>query len=203
MTVTRQGVKFARQDNPGAVAFVDTGRQIKDYGQEDASILAALQLALQKWGGVQVSGTDEYKRRCAELAVKNGIRIVNPELQGVIKEAQEQKARESSMSIFTMAKVLGQKALGERMIIVTSAYEGKEYSGTLLGVLEKDGFFYAAQHFGDNHIILHDVELGDLSALKALLGQEIWITSGNGRIENVVVSRSRSEIQTRNRGRSR
>jgi hypothetical protein len=91
MTVTRQGVKFVHQDNPEAVAFIDTGRLIKVYGQEDASILAALQLAQQKWGGVHVNGTGNYKRRCAELAVKNGIRIVNPELQDYIKELEREK----------------------------------------------------------------------------------------------------------------
>jgi hypothetical protein len=203
MIATRDGVKFAHQDNQDAVAFIDVGRLIKVYDQDNASLLAALQLAQQKWGGVQVNGSDDYKRKCAELAAKNGIRIANPELQNVIKEAQEQKARDSSMSVFAMAKVLGQKMLGEQMIIVTSAYEGKEYNGTLLGVLEKDGFFYAAQHFGDNHIILHDAEPCDVSALKTFIGQKIELTSNDGRIENLVDCRSRIETRERNRGWSR
>jgi hypothetical protein len=127
MTVTRQGVKFAHQDNPGAVAFVDTGRLIKVYGQEDASILAALQLAQQKWGAVQVNGTDEYKRRCTELAVKNGIRIVNPELQNVQQEIQAKISRESSMSIHAMARELAQKILRKPVMIVTNAFDGRGY----------------------------------------------------------------------------
>jgi hypothetical protein len=86
MTVTRQGVKFARQDKPGAVAFIDVGRVIKVYDQGDSSLLASLRLAQQKWGGVQVNGTNEYKRRCAELAALHGIRLTNPELQGVMKQ---------------------------------------------------------------------------------------------------------------------
>jgi hypothetical protein len=45
-----------------------------------------LQLAQEKWGGVKLNGSDEYKRRCAEIAASNGIRITNPELQGLIKE---------------------------------------------------------------------------------------------------------------------
>jgi ribosomal protein S10 len=91
MTVTKQGVKFASQDKPGAVAFVDIGRVIKVYDHSDRSILAALQLAQSKWGGVQVSGSDEYKRKCAELAAKNGIRIANPELRDYMKELERKK----------------------------------------------------------------------------------------------------------------
>jgi hypothetical protein len=203
MTVTRQGVKFAHQGNPETVAFIDTGRLIKVYDQEGASILAALQLAQSKWGGVQVNGTDDYKRRCAELAVKNGIRIVNPELQSVQQEIQAKISRESSMSIYAMARELAQKALREPVMIVTNAREGREYSGLLLGVLEKNGYFYAAQSIGGNHVILHDADPSDLPVLEVLTGQEIELTSDNGRIQGIVDSISRTERLERNRGWSR
>jgi hypothetical protein len=203
MSVTRLGVKFASRDNPEVVAFIDAGRAIKVYDQEDSSLLAALQLAQQKWGGVQVNGTDEYKHRCAELAVKNGIRVVNPELQSIQQEIREKISRESSMSVHAMARVLSKKLLGEQMIIVTNATDGKEYSGPLLGILEKNGYFYAAQHLGENHIILHDADRNDLPALKVLVGQEVEITSGNGSILNILDSRSLSKRLERNRGWSR
>ena len=89
------------------------------------------------------------------------------------------------------------------MIIVTNASDGKEYSGMLLGVLEKNGYFYAAQYLGDNHIVLHDADPNDLPALNALIGQEVEIMSDNGQIQNIVGSRSRSEQLKRNRGWSR
>jgi hypothetical protein len=196
-------VKFASQDNPETVAFIDVGRVIKVYDQDDTSLLAALQLAQQKWGGVQVNGTDEYKRRCAELAVKNGILVVNHELQSDQQEMLGKISSESSMSAHAMARVLGKKLLGEQMIIVTNASEGKEYSGPLLGILEKNGYFYAAQHFGDNHIILHDADPSDLPALKALIGQDVEIISDNGCIYNIADSQSRSERLERNRSWSR
>jgi hypothetical protein len=104
------------------------------------------------------------------------------------------------MSVHAMARVLGKKALGDQMIIVTNASDGKEYSGLLLGILEKNGYFYAAQHLGDNHIVLHDADRNDLSVLKALIGQEIGITNDNGHIENIIDSRSRFERLERNRG---
>jgi hypothetical protein len=203
MTVTRQGVKFARQDNPEAMAFIDVGCVIKVYNQENDSLLAALRLAQSKWGGVQVNGTDDYKRRCAELAAKNGIRVANPELQSIQQEIRERKTHENSMSISAMARELGQKTLGEQMIIVTSAFDGRNYSGALLGVLEKNGHFYAAQCIGENHIILHNANPSDLPTLKALIGQKVEITSGNGHIKGIVDSRCRAERFERNRGWSR
>ncbi|MDR1622238.1 MAG: hypothetical protein LBS00_07675 [Synergistaceae bacterium] len=98
MTVTKQGVKFTSQDKPGAVAFIDVGRVIKVYDQGDSSLLASLRLAQSKWSGVQLNGTEAYKRKCAEIATKNGIRITNPELRGYIKELEcgEKAARQKT-----------------------------------------------------------------------------------------------------------
>jgi hypothetical protein len=108
MTVTKQGVKFAHQDphqdNPEVVAFIDAGRVIKVYNQEDASLLAALRLAQEKWGDVKINGTDEYKMKCAEIAAKNGIRVVNPELAGIVREF-ERKAQ-PPMSVEAARKVI-------------------------------------------------------------------------------------------------
>jgi hypothetical protein len=191
MTVTSRGVQFASQNKPDAVAFVDVGRVIKVYDQGDDSLLAALQLAQAKWGGVQLNGTDEYKRRCLELAVSNGIRVANPELQSALQEEQAKLSRESSMSIFAQAHELGKKAYGKPVPIVTSAGEGKEYSGLLLGVIEKEGRLYAAQCLLGEHIFLHQVSRDDLSTLRALTGQDVYLTSGGGRIQSLVESRSR------------
>ncbi|WP_086381916.1 TraI/MobA(P) family conjugative relaxase [Caballeronia sordidicola] len=70
-----------------AVAFVDKGREIEVYdSHSDDSLLAALELAAQKWGELSVSGSDDYKARCAALAVEHGFRIVNPELQEPIEQ---------------------------------------------------------------------------------------------------------------------
>jgi hypothetical protein len=86
MAVTKQGLRFFRETTPEEASFIDSGRIIRVYRQDGETLLAALQLAQEKWGGVKITGTDEYKRRCAELAVEYGIRVVNPELQGFIKE---------------------------------------------------------------------------------------------------------------------
>jgi hypothetical protein len=69
--------------------------------------------------------------------------------------------------------------LGEQMIIVTNAFNRKNYSGLLLGAIEKNGHFYAAQCIGDNYVLLHDASK-DLTKLKTLTGQKVEIASNNG-----------------------
>jgi hypothetical protein len=90
MTVTKQGVKFTAQDKPKAVAFIDAGRVIRVYDLSDSSILAVLQLAQSKWDGVKVTGTKAYKQKCAEIAVRHGIKLANPELQDYMKELERE-----------------------------------------------------------------------------------------------------------------
>ncbi|GHV30691.1 hypothetical protein FACS1894167_11930 [Synergistales bacterium] len=76
--------------NKGGVAYSRDGAHAEfiDYGNkivlgrklDEPAILAALQLANQKWGSAIVNGTDEYKRMCVELAIKHNLKISNPEL---------------------------------------------------------------------------------------------------------------------------
>lgn len=74
------------------VAFIDKGREIevRDWRNDD-SLLAALQLSAQKWGALSVTGSDDYKARCAALAVEHGFKIVNPELQEHIRQGIQAK----------------------------------------------------------------------------------------------------------------
>jgi hypothetical protein len=63
-------------------AFTDRGKVIDIYdSQGRASVLAALQLSAQKWGGFTVHGNEHFRRLCVELAVEHGFKIANPELQ--------------------------------------------------------------------------------------------------------------------------
>jgi len=72
------------------VAFIDRGRRIDivDWRNRE-SVLAALQLSDQKWGAITVTGNDQYKALCAQLAAEYGFRIVNPELQASIAEQRQ------------------------------------------------------------------------------------------------------------------
>ena len=83
------GVAWCRR--PGHADFIDCGRRIvmkKDH--DEGAILAAMQLACQKWGSVQINGTDEeYRRLCVRVAARHGLKISNPDLGKAVKEARK------------------------------------------------------------------------------------------------------------------
>jgi hypothetical protein len=97
-------VQFYKESAPNKVSFIDTGRLIRVFRQDDDTLLAALRLAQEKWGGVKINGTDGYKRKCAEIAARNGIRVSNPELSEIMKES-ERKTR-PPMSVETARKTI-------------------------------------------------------------------------------------------------
>lgn len=69
-----------RRKNGDRADFVDRGSRISLLNRDEASVLAAMQLASQKWGTMTIEGDDEYKRLCMRLAAQYGFRISNPEL---------------------------------------------------------------------------------------------------------------------------
>jgi hypothetical protein len=84
----RGGVMYCK--NGKRVAdFIDYGKRIVVSNSfDEAAVLAALQLASQKWSGINITGSEKYKRICAALAAKHGFKLVNPELQDAVAEAQ-------------------------------------------------------------------------------------------------------------------
>jgi hypothetical protein len=92
------GVKYSR--NGSTVAdFIDYGKIIVFSAEYDeASVTAALQLAAQKWGSVQINGSEEYKRLCVRLAAKNNVKIFNPELKRDYDVEREEFRRSSERS---------------------------------------------------------------------------------------------------------
>jgi hypothetical protein len=95
MAITKRGTVFTSLDSGSQrgtkpASFIDLGKIIKVYCDNENSLLAALQIAQQKWGAVQIDGTEEYKHKCAEIAAKNGIKVVNPELRTIMLKQSEQ-----------------------------------------------------------------------------------------------------------------
>jgi hypothetical protein len=91
-----QHVHYHRKEEtrPGSAAsFVDKGQEIDihDWRNKDC-VLAALQLAAQKWSSFQINGNDDYKALCVKLAAEHGFKISNPELQANI-ESERQRMR--------------------------------------------------------------------------------------------------------------
>ncbi|MGL4208495.1 MAG: LPD7 domain-containing protein, partial [Candidatus Adiutrix sp.] len=62
-------------------AFADFGRHIKIFVETDEIILASLQLGLAKWGKIEVTGDDDFKKKCFEIAKNNGIKLHNKAFQ--------------------------------------------------------------------------------------------------------------------------
>jgi hypothetical protein len=75
-------IHYSSRFDPSRVSFTDRGKRIDVWqAQDEAAVLAALQLGAQKWGTLTITGPDEFKQLCAELAAQHGFKISNPELR--------------------------------------------------------------------------------------------------------------------------
>ena len=84
-----------RRDSDRRLAFVDAGRTIgMSSSREDDATLAALQLSAAKWGGkVAIQGSAEFREHTARLAVREGIRVVDQDLQEIVADERERMQR--------------------------------------------------------------------------------------------------------------
>ena len=79
-----------RRTATGATAFVDRGPRIDVVARDAPSLEAALRVAAEKYGGqVLLTGSAEFQERAARMATRLGIRVTNPDLAGVVREAQQ------------------------------------------------------------------------------------------------------------------
>jgi len=96
-------VQYRRSDGgggAGGVSFVDNGPDIEIYDWRDRdTVLAALQIAAQKWGGITVTGCDEYKAMCVRLAAEHGFKITNPELQESLQQERQRIQEERAQAM--------------------------------------------------------------------------------------------------------
>jgi Holliday junction resolvase-like predicted endonuclease len=75
-------IHYSSRSDPNHVSFSDRGKRIDVWqAQDEAAVLAAFQLGAQKWGTVTITGPDEFKQLCAQLAEQHGFKINNPELR--------------------------------------------------------------------------------------------------------------------------
>jgi hypothetical protein len=75
-------IHYSSRSDPSRVSFTDRGKRIDVWqAQDEAAVLAALQLGAQKWGTLMITGPDEFKQLCAQLAERHGFKISNPELR--------------------------------------------------------------------------------------------------------------------------
>ena len=81
----------------GKQALLDVGQKIHLLDQREATLVAGLEMAVQKFGArLEVFGTDEQKKQIALAAAKHGMRVefTDQALQMVYQQAlQLQKGR--------------------------------------------------------------------------------------------------------------
>ena len=64
---------------------------------DEAAILAALQLANQKWGAAQINGMDKkYHQLCVQVAIRHGLKISNPDLKKAVEEGRKMNGTEGA-----------------------------------------------------------------------------------------------------------
>lgn len=134
---TAFAVAYCRR--PGRADFVDCGRRIvlKD-DRDEAAILAAMQLACQKWGSVRINGTDEeYRRLCVKVAARHGLKLSNPDLGKAVEEERRMNG-EGDGELRAKAEIFVRyaEAVGaERFRIVVTEFRE---DGTRAFVLDRD-----------------------------------------------------------------
>lgn len=82
-------------DRAGIAEFIDRGNQVQVLDSD--ATLAALQLAVQKFGGnIEIFGNDEFRKKCIQLCIQQNIHITNPDLQIEIREERERRNKPKS-----------------------------------------------------------------------------------------------------------
>lgn len=71
--------------------FSDMGKRIllNENTLDKTSVVAALQLANQKWGATKITGSDEYKELCVAAAVEYNLKISNPDLAAEVERRRK------------------------------------------------------------------------------------------------------------------
>ncbi len=86
----RQRVIYRGRD--GKEKFVDTGPRIEMRDRSAESLEAALRVAAQKYGGaIAITGSGAFRERAAREAARLGIRVIDADLQAVVRSEREQQ----------------------------------------------------------------------------------------------------------------
>jgi hypothetical protein len=121
-TLGNKGGVAYKMENSDEAQFMDYGKLIVLSEKCDkTAILAALQLANQKWGSAVVNGTEDYKRSCVELAIAHNLKIYNPDLARQVEEGRKSMSQREESTFSQYADAVG----AERFrILVTEFTDG-------------------------------------------------------------------------------
>ena len=144
--------------------FSDKGRRIilnhKNLSEE--SVLAALQLANEKWGATQINGSDEYKALCVSVAVKYGLKIANPDLSAEVeRRRKEQREKIFSYRPVTFEEIEKLNLVENPLIYVNPRKDNQDYKGQIVHVDRERG--YCVQLVGQRSLFVHRLDKFDNS----------------------------------------
>jgi hypothetical protein len=169
-----------KKDGSAEAQFIDYGKKIVLAGQcGDNAVLAALQLANQKWGSAYINGTEEYRQQCVRLAAAYNLKLYNPDLAEEVERMTHQNkkwtfnryadavgAERYRVTVTDLSESAAAKAfIHDRQ---SGGYEGK----TRYEVLKDIPKFNAYVHYGRNIIVTpisadkHHVLVDDLTEEK-------------------------------------
>jgi hypothetical protein len=91
-------IHYSSRSDPSFVSFTDRGKRIEVWqAQDEAAVLAALQLGAQKWETLTITGPDEFKQLSAQIAEQHDFKISNPEMRrGSFAAAARSRYRKSA-----------------------------------------------------------------------------------------------------------
>jgi hypothetical protein len=134
---------------------------------------------------------------------------LNPSIAAVIRndeirreheeQARERKEKEARTKFYASIRELAAN-FGKQASIITSAQDGRNYSGLMLGVTETNGHYYAVHYIGGGHVILHSADKEELSSISIVTGKEVEISCKNYKIGEI---HEESHQLERHRGWSR
>jgi hypothetical protein len=101
------------------------------------------------------------------------------------ENAEGERPAEAAPDIFALAKRLAEKYLRTDIIIATSAKDGREYHGRLLGIVESGGRHIAVQAISGSQVILHYARPDDVPGLEELTGRNLALRDENRRVRYV------------------
>ena len=119
------GIAYYRENDRKNADFIDYGRRIViNKDNDEISVLAALQLANQKWGAAQINGTDEkYRQLCVQIAIKHNLKLSNPDLKKAVEEGRQKMQEQTTTKAKTIFESYARAVGAERFRILVTEFQ--------------------------------------------------------------------------------
>lgn len=133
-----RAVNYVNRENQ-SIDFIDYGKKIAVENTTDGSIRASLQLSVQKWGEISITGDDKFRQAAIEEAVRLGMadKITNEDLRDRVEAAKADHAERQEIAKREAEFQKMQEAIGADRYRVEARYERNgQPEGRLMGPLD-------------------------------------------------------------------